>query len=104
MVAELTRLLRSSQEPLWARLREELTSRGLEPSQVALAVSHEDDEDFEYGVVVSPEGGVYEFGFSYLGRSTEEGEIVEWNNISARWADGWYHRSEVEQAIKFLSQ
>lgn len=101
-VHEYTELLRSSELPFWVRLREELASRGLEAAEVALAVSHEDDEQFEYGVVVTRDRQVFEFGYSYLGKTVEGGEIVEWTDWTKRWQSGWYHARDVENALNFL--
>lgn len=102
-VLEHTRLLRSDNGPFWKRLRHELSSRGLNSAEVALAVSHEDDEFFEYGVIVTRDQKVFEFGFSYIEKPIEAGEIVEWIDMSSRWQSGWYHGRDVRAALEFLN-
>ena len=99
---ELTSLLRTGNDPLWIRLREIIERRELDVETLALAVSHEDDQNYEYGVLVSKSGQVFEFGLSYQDRQIEEAEVVEWNDRTNDWKD-WYHSNDVKSALDHLS-
>ena len=65
-VEELTALLRGA--PEWKDLRLALQSKGLKAEDVLLAAFYEDEDKNEYGIVVTPERGVFEFK-----RSTRRG-------------------------------
>jgi hypothetical protein len=60
-----TRLLREGVDPYYARLRELLTLRGLDPDVVALAEFFPDDNACLFGIVAAPTGQVFEFDFDF---------------------------------------
>jgi hypothetical protein len=86
-VALNTRLLRSDTEPFWERLRGCLREKGVEPSRSILTTCFPDDSSFEFGIVISPDRQVYEFGFEYLHKQVTEGVLREWNRTTDRWRD-----------------
>jgi hypothetical protein len=108
-VAELsTELLRSSEDPLWSRLRQLLTEHGVDISTDILADLFPDDVDQEFGVVVTKERKVATFVFHYgrqgdLKAQAATGTIHYWNNISAWWQASPY-RAQVEDAIGLLDR
>lgn len=69
-VLELTELLREDED--WKDLRDILIKKGFVLNEIVLAAFMEDDEENEYGVIVTPNMKVSEYS-----RSTKEGE----NNI-----------------------
>jgi hypothetical protein len=82
-VAEITRLLRTSDDPFWRRLRDVLRARGVNPETAALADSVEDDDRFEFGIVVTADLHAFQYGFAYRDVPIERGLIVEWNELPA---------------------
>ena len=64
--AELTALLRSSEDPLWRRLRSLLEAKGLKPMTVTVADLSRDDTSLEFGLIVTPDHRVFQFDFDYL--------------------------------------
>jgi hypothetical protein len=102
-IQQSTELLRHSGEAFWRRLRQCLGDKGLDPMDCVLAESHEDDERFEFGVVVAPGDRVFEYGFSYPNGDIEQGELTEWSDITERWRDT-YHRDQVESALTLLKK
>jgi len=100
-VLELTALLRSNDDPFWARLRALLRDRGVAPESAALAECFPDDSSFEFGVVVSKEGSVFQFGFEYLRKPIQEGILSEWEELTTRF-QSTPHRDSIETALAFL--
>jgi len=86
-----TELLRTSPEPMWARIRELLEERGVSPHTSVLATSFPDDNSFEFGVLVTSNRRVYQFGLDYLHGSVEEGVFTEWVDLSEFYAGSPYH-------------
>ena len=89
-VQQLTQLLRCGEDPLWFRMRELLRARGIEPSETALAVAHEDDERFEFGVLVLANGTAIQYGLSYLDSQIENAEFSEWCDLADSYANDLY--------------
>jgi hypothetical protein len=80
---ELTRLLRESEGfPLWPRLRTLLTERGIDPFTAELEESHEEDEQYEYGVVRTDTGERYEFGIDFRQTPIEQATFAEWTLLT----------------------
>jgi hypothetical protein len=95
-----THSLRSDTDPFSVRLRECLLEEGLDPQRTVLAICFPDDYCFEYGMVVSPEGEVFEFGFDHEDRSVEDGVFSEWTCITDCWRDRiWWQ--EVATAFSY---
>ncbi len=102
----LTDLLRSDEGPLWARLRELLPERGVDPATAVLAECFEDDTMLEFGVVVTSEGEVYEFDFVYgrgdIKTQLSTGTIHNWERHTFDWRDRPY-RSSVGAALEIVA-
>jgi len=81
-INKLTELMRSSSESFWVRLRILLKQKNVNPDTTILAISHEDDKDFEFGVIVLENGNTIQYGISYLNKPIEEAEITEWNQLN----------------------
>jgi hypothetical protein len=100
-----TRLLRESDEPLYARLRSLLTERGIDCGQAALATFFPDDADMEFGVLVTPDRRVYEFDLHYgegdLQAQVATATITDWRDRTDWW-DSTPHRRDVENALRLL--
>ena len=60
-----TRVQHTSEEPLFARLRELLAAEGIDPDRAAVAALFPDDTDMEFGVVVTTDRRVVEFDLHY---------------------------------------
>jgi len=103
--AASTRLLRESDDPLYARLRSLLTERGIDCGQSVLATFFPDDTDMEFGVLVTPDRRVYEFelhhGKGDLQAHVATATITDWRDRTDGW-DGAPHRRDVEDALRLL--
>ena len=100
-VLKCTDLMRNDSDPLWARIRELLVGKGVNPSTSILATSFPDDSDFEFGILITAEETVYQFGFDHLRKRPEEGVFREWSDLTPRWKDTPY-REDVEVGLAVL--
>ena len=98
-IEENTRLLQGSDEALWVRVRDLIREKGLDPHQVTLAYSYPEDLHFELGVIVTPEGRVFQFGFDYLHQSIADGVFTEWEDLTDRYKNSPY-RNQVAAALR----
>ncbi len=101
MICELTGLFRTSTDLFWIRLREVVRERGVDPDTSLLAVSFEDDEIFEFGILVNCDRSVIQYGFRYSDPSFSDGKLTEWNDLAERWSST-PHRSEISTALSML--
>jgi hypothetical protein len=101
-----TRLLRTDQDPVWARLRSLMTDRGLDPQRIALATFFPDDGHVEFGIVVDSDDHVYEFDFVYgkgdLNQQAATATITDWRDRTEWWS-GTPHRNDIEAAFRLLA-
>src|SRR5687767_4732350 len=101
-VAGLTDELRSSALPIFVRLRELLRARGIEPSVSALAELFTDDGSLEFGIVVTPDGRVFQFDYDYLGRDIGAGELSTFRDLTSTWQASPYDK-QVKAARIYLA-
>ena len=102
-VLRCTELLRDSPDPMWRRSRELLEERGVSPATSFLATSFPDDTDFEFGVIVTSDRRVYQFGLDYLHKPVEQGVFTEWVDLTERHAGSPY-REDVAAALDLVSE
>ncbi len=96
---ELTTLLRSSDDPLWRRLRSLLEGKGLEPGTTAVADLFPDDNSLEFGLIVTCDRKVFQFDFDYLHKTMAMGIFSEWQDITATW-QGSPYKQQVSAALE----
>ena len=99
-----TTLFRESPDPFWTRLRAVVQERGVDPLTSALATCFPDDSSLEFGIVVTPDGDVFEFEFEYLATgNVASGTLARWDRMTDRWKDRPF-RAEVEAAFELLAR
>jgi hypothetical protein len=101
-IETFTGLFRTDTDPFWIRLREVVRERGIEPSTSLLVFSVEDDINFEFGVIVTHDRRVIQFGFRYT-ESVADGKLTEWKDLTERWATSPY-RSDVSTGLSLLEK
>jgi hypothetical protein len=101
-ILELSRRLHTSSDPLWARLRTLLHERGLRPEDLLLVECFPDDTQFEFGIVVTPDRDVFEFGLDYLHKTVEHGVFSEWRNLSENY-QATPHRAGIAIALEMIA-
>jgi hypothetical protein len=102
-IVDLTALLRNSTDPMWTRLRQLLLEHGVAVETAILATSFPDDTSFEFGVVVTIDRRVYQFGLDYLHKPVEQGSLTEWVDLTERYTSSPY-REEVAVALDLLAE
>jgi hypothetical protein len=100
-IRQLTTLLRTSEDPLWSRLRDLFRARAVNPERAVLATCFPDDTSFEFGIVVSPGGSVFQFGFDYLNKPVAEGVFTEWEDLTTRF-HSTAHQSSIDEALHLV--
>ena len=93
-----TKLLRTDSDSFWVRLRHLLSEKGVNPESALLAYSYEEDYQFDYGIVVSHDGRVFQYGFDFLHKDISEGVFTEWNDITNQYQRSPYAK-EIEIAL-----
>jgi len=101
-IQTFTSLFRTDTDPFWIRLREVVRERGVDPSTSLLVDSVEDDINFEFGIIVTQDRRVIQFGFRYTD-SVADGKLAEWQDLTERWAASPY-RSEVSVGLSLIEK
>ena len=102
-IPELTRLIRTDEGPYWSRLRELLWDKKIDPSQTALAVSFENDENCEYGVLVTADERVVEFEVIWPDGATGDGVLGMWVDITTNWSRHGF-AADIEWTLSFVRE
>jgi hypothetical protein len=107
MVRSSTRLLRESADPLFQRLRELLSERGIDVTRSSLATFFPDDTDMEFGVIVAQDKRVFEFELRYgtgdLGEQVASAKITDWSDRTDWW-DSDPHGNDIREAVGLIEQ
>ncbi len=65
-----------------SRIRELLLQRGVNPKTSALLELFPNDTSFQYGIVATADGHLFQFGYDYLHKSEAAGDFTEWRDCS----------------------
>ena len=93
-IAETTELMRTSDDPIYARLRTLLVARNVDPARAWLVEFFNDDPNYEYGIIVTGDRHVYELGFHYPDGNIATAELRDWVDLTHAW-----HLSPFRQGI-----
>ena len=77
-----TKLFRTSELPFWVRLRALVRERGVNPDTSLLPVTFEDDVDFEFGIIVTHDRRIIQYGVRFSEASPSDAVLTEWNEFS----------------------
>jgi len=98
-----TRLLRESDDLLYARLRDLLAERGHDPRSCVLADLFPDDGHMELGYLVAEDRRVIVFELHYgkgdLNTARRTAFLWNWSDITDVWA-GSTARAQIEDALR----
>jgi hypothetical protein len=98
-----TNKLRSG-DPYWQPIADRLAERGLDPHTIFLADLWPEDVAMEEGVLVTVEGDVFGFDFSWLHTSRHEGSITDWRDLTSCWRIDAYPSAAVAAALQIMGE
>jgi DNA-binding Lrp family transcriptional regulator len=102
-IEQITKLLQKSPEKLWERIRTLLKEKGVDPDSIIVACSYLEDLCFEYGILVSEDAKVYQYGFDFLNKNISEGTFKEWEDITDTYHKLHYSK-EIEIALQMVKE
>lgn len=102
-IEKITKELRSSREDLWIRIRQLLLGKGLNPKSTVLAYSYPEDYQFEFGIIVTEDESIFQYGFDFLHKNVLFGTFKEWIDITDKYEKTSFCES-IETALKVLHQ
>lgn len=102
-IERITKVLQVSPEELWGRIRFLLQEKGLVPERTIVACSYQEDYQYEFGIVVSEDKKIYQYGFDFLHKKIPEGTFKEWNDITEEYHKS-PHRKEIEIALQIAKE
>ena len=88
-------------EPMLGRVAELVRATGVDPDSAMIADYFLDDTSFYFGILVTSDRRVFQFGYDHLHKSQMEGSLSEWNELTITWRSSPY-REEVAAALKSL--
>jgi len=105
IISHYTLLLRTGTDPLWIRLRQLFEQRGIDPATCMLAASLSGEAAFsspyEYGVLVTPDCRVFQYGLDLGDDDMKSVLLSEWKDITDFYADTGYE-DNVTTALAML--
>lgn len=101
LVQLMTERFRTSPDPLWVRIRHLLIEGDLDPTSMVLAYFAEEDFKFRFGIFVSGDGRIFQFGFDFAGKKSCDGRFSEWHEITGTWRTTPFRRA-VRQGLDVL--
>jgi len=80
-----------------------MENKGIDPNRAILADLFRDDPSLQYGLVVTEQGRVIEFDFSWRDRAREQGSFSTWQDITDEWEHNPW-REQISCALAMLQQ
>jgi hypothetical protein len=86
-------------EPLLQRIAELVQTKGIDVTNAVLGDFFQDDNSFWFGLLATPAGRVFQFGYDYLHTNPTEGTLSEWDELTSSWTDSIYS-DQIRPALK----
>jgi hypothetical protein len=90
----------AERDPMLARIAALVRERGVDPDRAVIADYFPDDTSFKFGILVTGEKKVFQFGYDFLHKPELEGTLTEWEDLTGSWQVSPY-RVQVEAALAF---
>ena len=91
-ILKLTNWFRSTSHPMYSKIRELLIERNIDPYTSVLVEIFSDDTCFEYGIVITKDREIFQFGYDYLRKNNYEGEFTEWEDLTQIYKTRNWHK------------
>ena len=98
-IQQLTEIMQSSEESMVVGIRRCINEKNIKLNDLVIVEWFPDDMDFEFGILVTNDCEVYQFGYTYSEKTKDEGSFSEWENITKNWKDT-PHSSSIAVAVK----
>jgi hypothetical protein len=98
-ITQQTEILRNSKEAMATGIRRCLEEKSINPKSIIVAEWFPDDTSFEFGIIVTYDNKVYQFGYDYLDKPEGNGYFSEWENLTTTWRDV-PHAKSIALALK----
>ena len=98
-----TRFLRTDDSPLYRRIRTLLRRKGIAVEQVLAAVVGPEDQDCEFGIIVTPQKQVYEYELGYRRTPVQEAEFSAWRDLTDTYRTR-ARREAIAAALELVDQ
>ena len=72
------------------RIGELVRERGVDPNHTLCLECFSDDCQFEFGLLVTQDRRCFQFGFDYLHKAIQQGEFVEWVDLTNSFSETPY--------------
>lgn len=101
-----TDLMRSSEDSMWVRIRQQLAVHGVNAFSTILADSEPLGSNCELGFVITSDREVFQYTFSWEGTLFEEGAFSDWKNVTSIWmnltssSQRFFHRDLITWALE----
>ena len=84
-ITKQTKILRNSNESMVSGIRRCIEEKGIKPNEIIVAEWFPDDTSFEFGIIVTGDNKVYQFGYDYMNKPEGNGCLDEWVNLTNTW-------------------
>jgi hypothetical protein len=81
-IIDRTNWFRNTNDPMYCKIKKLLIGTGIDISTSVLVQIFPDDSSFEYGIIITKNKEIYEFGYDYRYKTNDAGELTEWNNLT----------------------
>jgi hypothetical protein len=98
-----TRMLRSG-DPYWKPIADRLSDRGIDVHTIILADLWPEDVAMEEGVLVTTDGDVFGFDYSWLHATRNEGTFTDWHDLTSSWRIAAYPSESVAAALQIVGE
>ena len=98
-ITQQTEILRNSNESMVAGIRRCIEEKGINSQKIIVAEWFPDDASFEFGIIITSENKVYQFGYSYMNKPEGNGYFSEWGNLTNTWQNE-PHSKSIALALK----
>ena len=85
VITELTDAIRNSDRSFAAGIRRCLKEKGISVETAIIADLFPDDHCLDFGLVVTGEGAVFQFGYRYPANQEQRGKFTEWTELTGTW-------------------
>ncbi len=93
--------LHTGTHPRWELVRRLISEMGIDPLSTILALEFPDDIDFDFGIIVTLENRVFQYGITYINNDVKKGRFSEWVDLTKKYQYTPYAK-DIEVAFDYI--